>query len=345
MWSERRRRTDGVFLYEDNRLIPNSKIFEEIAEFLVKLRNEENIPFPDDFLNQAVSSLACTIKNRFNRPNFPLSGESIAVSTTPKTAALFFDRVWQSRAFLDVAPKEISIYGATEEEIWIDSLFVATKDRTDDRLAQLIINTKNLVPEYIFMRQPLCRFISEALYKHHKFIATPIYESMDSLNKEYQPGRIEVIFATIKNIGVVDEEKLEWSQIEEFRNDYNSRRKYRRMIHWLDSELVGKSENFISDRIANKLEDYEWALKKHGIETITGCLSRIIDPRFIAASSAAVAGLALAGDQFIAAIGGLGLLAGKAAISITKAGLDIIDRRRGKDSEIAFVYAMKKKLK
>jgi hypothetical protein len=191
----------------------------------------------------------------------------------------------------------------------------------------------------------LCRLISEALFKHHKFIATPIYESMDSLNKEYQPGRIEVIFAAIKNIGVADEEKLEWSQIMEFRKDSNARKKYQRMIHWLDSELVGKSENIISDRIAIKLEDYEWALKKHGIETITGCLSRIIDPRFIATSLATVAGLALAGDQFIAAIGGLSLLAGKAAISITKAGLDIIDRRRGKDSEIAFVYDMKKKLK
>jgi hypothetical protein len=86
-------------------------------------------------------------------------------------------------------------------------------------------------------------------------------------------------------------------------------------------------------------------LKKHGIETVAGCLSRILDPKFIAASSAAVAGLAYAGDQCMAAIGSLGLLAGKAAISITKAGLDIIDTRRGKDSEIAFVYDMKKKFK
>lgn len=324
---------------------PDSKIFEDIAEFLIKLRNEENITFRDDFFKQAVSDLADTIKNRFHRPNLPLSGESIAISNTPKTAALFFDRVWETRAFLEAAPKEISMYGATEEEIWIDSLFVATKDRTDDRLAQLIINANNPIPEHIFRRQPLCRFISEALFKHYKFIATPFYESAESLNKEYHPGNIGVIFAAIKNIGIVDEEKLEWSQVKEFRKDLNCQRKYRRMIHWLDSELVGKSGNFISDRIANKLEDYEWALKKHGIETVIGSFSRIIDPRFIIATSAAVAGLNLTGERFIAAIAGLGLLAGKAAISITKAGLDIIDKRRGKDSEIAYVYDIKKKLK
>lgn len=154
-----------------------------------------------------------------------------------------------------------------------------------------------------------------------------------------------MILAGVKDIGIVDEGKLVWAQVEEFRKDSNARRKYRRMIHWLDSEMVGKSADFVADRIAIKLEDYEWALKKHGIKTITGCFSRILDPRFIAASSAAVAGLALAGDQFLAAIGGLGLLAGKTAISITKTALDIIDRRRGKDSEVAFVYDMKKKLK
>jgi hypothetical protein len=322
----------------------DTEFFEEIAEFILKLRDEEDIIDSPEKLKLTVSEIACTIKDRFNRPNFPQPGQSIAVSNTPKTAALFYDRVWYPLSLTDAPPKEISIYGAIEEEIWLESLFLITKDRTDDRLAQIIIRTKNPIPKRMF-RQPVYRFISEALFIHHGFVATPLYESMDSLNKEYHPGNIEVIFAAIENIAIVDEGKLRWSQIEEFRKDYDSRRKYRRMIHWLDSELVGKSGNFISDGIANKLEDYEWALKKHGIETITGCLSRIIDPRFIAASSAAVAGLALAGDQFIAAIGGLGLLAGKAAISITKSALDIIDRRRGKDSEVAFVYDIKKKLK
>ncbi|MCX5889368.1 MAG: hypothetical protein NTY36_07935 [Deltaproteobacteria bacterium] len=321
------------------------KFFEEIAEFLIKLRNEEDDTFPVDDLKKATSNLAIIINNRFNQPNFPLTDESIAVSLTPKTAALFYDRIWESRAFFPDAPKEISIYGATEEEIWIDALHVASKDRTDDRLARLIIKTENPILKQIFKRKPLCRKISEALYEHHKFNVIPIYESIDSLKEEYQPGNKEIIFAAIKNIGIVDEDKLEWSQVMEFRKDLNARKKYRRMIHWLDTEMVGRPANFIADRIAIKLEDYEWALKKHGIEAVTGCLSRIIDPKFIAASSVAMGSFAFGWDKFIAAIGGLGLLAGQVAISITKAALDINDRRRGKDSEIAYVYEMKKKLK
>lgn len=336
-------------------------MYEDIARIIVEYYKEEILAEPltsAGDIEKAKSNIAKKIKKQLDQPILPLPGESLTVcSSYRKTAALFFDKIWWPPLITPHCPhQEIIFYGATEFEIWLQAVAGFINRKARERLlgvtageidyGKLIKLCQGTPFSKVFeSKDHHNRLIAEALFMEKGLIATPVYNSIESLSEEYKPGNKMVIFAAITNIGIVDENKLEWAQVMEFRKDPAAQKKYRRMIHWLDTEMVGKTTNFISDRIANKLEDYEWALKKHGIETITGCLSRIIDPQFIAASSAAVTGLFLAGDQFIATIGGLGLLAGKAAISITKSALDIIDKRRGKDSEIAFVYDMKKKLK
>ena len=74
--------------------------------------------------------------------------------------------------------------------------------------------------------------------------------------------------ACLENLQIVNEENTNWQQVLEFRSDSESKEKYRRMIHWLDGSMVGKSESFIQDELSLRIKDYEAAYKKHGFKTL-----------------------------------------------------------------------------
>ncbi len=119
------------------------------------------------------------------------------------------------------------------------------------------------------------------------------------------------------------------------------------MRNWLDTEMVGKSISYVSDAIATRLDGYEWALKKHGIETVTGAVSDLLDYRFLASAGSVVGGL-LAGGLWagagtgLAELVGAGIVIGKAAVSVVNKRVDLADRKRGEGSEVAFVHELKK---
>jgi hypothetical protein len=46
--------------------------------------------------------------------------------------------------------------------------------------------------------------------------------------------------------------------------------------------MVSKPTSYISDEIACRLDRYEWALKKHGIQTVTGTIATTLDSKFLA---------------------------------------------------------------
>jgi hypothetical protein len=113
-------------------------------------------------------------------------------------------------------------------------------------------------------------------------------------------------------------------------------------MHWLDKEMVGKPRSFIEDEVACRVHDYEWALKKHGIQTVLGNLSSVLEPKALAASAAAVAGLSVAGHSLLGALAGVTLLAGRVAVNIARVALDYEDTRRTSHPEILFVFELRK---
>lgn len=69
--------------------------------------------------SEHVKQLAKHIANRFGKPNLPNSGETTGVSLSKlKTAALFFDRVWYPPGLAGEVPTEVSMFGATDVEVW-----------------------------------------------------------------------------------------------------------------------------------------------------------------------------------------------------------------------------------
>jgi hypothetical protein len=257
----------------------------------------------------AAEDLATIIEKRFGEPRLPEAAETVAVTLdNPKTGALFFDRLWYAPCMEDGPPNEVMVWGATDVEIW-----------------PIVIGLALAPPNPLSLR-----------------MRDPMYESADACVREYRVGETETIVTAVENLGIVNEARLDWQQVMDFRNDPDAKIRLRRMRHWFDFELVGKPMSYVTDAIATRLDDYEWALKKHGIETVTGSLSEVLDVRFLSAASAAMAGLAVAGGPSWAAIGAAGLLLGKATLSVTTKLVDLEDRKRGKGSEVAFIHELKR---
>ena len=138
----------------------------------------------------------------------------------------------------------------------------------------------------------------------------------------YQNEDHGFILTRLTEIALPDEDVLRWDQVLEFRKDYDSVAKYRRLAHWFDSELVGKSEAFIVEDLQLKLKDYESVIKKHGFKTIVGVLSKLLDMDSLTAVGTTIGGLSLAGLPDIAVAAGASVFMGKCALEVAKARID-----------------------
>ena len=108
--------------------------------------------------------------------------------------------------------------------------------------------------------------------------------------------------------------------------------------------MTGKPISFVSDAIATKLYDYEWAIKKHGIKdhhwnNFCNWLTRNYWVRL----PPQPADCCWQDREFFAALAGAGILVGRAAVSITDKLVDLRDSERGPNAEVAFVHDIKRK--
>ncbi|MCX5643754.1 MAG: hypothetical protein NTZ17_03575 [Phycisphaerae bacterium] len=143
--------------------------------------------------------------------------------------------------------------------------------------------------------------------------------------------------SALMDLQVVDEESLTWDQVVTFRADNEARKKYRRFLHWLDGTMLGKSQAFIEDEISQRLEDYEHALKKHGIRTVIGTIEEALDGKYILGAG----GFALVGHPILAALVAGLLVAGKVTVKLLQTSLKYDDVERGVNSEISWVHEVK----
>ncbi|MCR5879011.1 hypothetical protein [Phenylobacterium sp. J367] len=206
-----------------------------------------------------------------------------------KTAALYYDRVWQF-PFSD-APEDVGFYAASILEIIpaIIAALVDIKDPQKMNRAQDIIFEE--VPELQsltgFSRGPPSRVISDFVRARCGRTVTPIYDSSEVAFSEFKRGSASALMTIVDGLEVIDEQNLSWEIVQEFRKDRRSKLALRRFRSWIESEFDGQPISFIQDTVAAKLDDYEWALKKHGISTVSGSISDLLDVRFLPAATAA----------------------------------------------------------
>jgi hypothetical protein len=170
----------------------------------------------------------------------------------------------------------------------------------------------------------------------------PVFISKIGRAFSYTEGNVTSVLISLENLQIIDEDKLTWEQVLEFRKDDESKKKYKQFLHWLDTNMISKSQSFIQDEITIKLENYENALKKHGIQTVIGTVEELLDYKSLAAYFGAGFGIGAATDPIWGMLSGTGLFISNICIKAARKMIEYKEGLTGANSEIAWVHQLKK---
>lgn len=335
-------------------------------EMILKYVNEYNVHGLHSKLpcEKCFNTLVEIFIEDYSKPIFPHKDETtVAALSLPKTSALCFDRVWSLEYDM---PDSIRFFTDTPHEIRLTFLNAMQNviynkqndpesDLTMCQVVEIAINmiklNKSIDAEGMkqfsksFDMELMSRSVCRAIEEKHGFHVLPLYSNEISLNTEYKPGTESSIVTLINELEVVDEEETSWEQVLEFRADNEARRKYRRFIHWLNSELLNRPIQAIIDEINIRLEDYQWAIRKHGFSMITGTLSSILNTKTLFGAASAYGACSFALHDLLAIFAGGAVLVGKASVHMAEELLKLENIKRTTNPEVAFVRYARSNLK
>ena len=270
---------------------------------------------------------------KFGHDRLPLPGEicTVAPINMVKPAALIFDRVHvttrenpiENEIFADV-PEEFTF---CELKASWDALAFVQKHYSD---ADLDLQKSKTHQRLIFE------------YASRNIQVIPTYESDESFRKDFLNGSNIAYQAALNNIPVASADKLSWDQIRDFRNDKDATSKYRDLRLWFNDCFQTDSINEATDRIAQRIERYQWAINKHGIETKIGLISEVLSWENLAVVGATTAILS---EPLVGLLAGACLSVAKYSITLAKRRLDLETIRQEQFSEIAVLLEVQELLK
>lgn len=212
------------------------------------------------------------------------SNDKVAIAIArPKTAALFFDRIWTLDRDI---PGEIGFRIHSMEEKIALGLFdgiianLAAREKDPEAAESKIEKAYELLTSPAAEIQIAKAYAGLLIPSVEKIVNHPVqtfFANEENMRASYAPGTTTMVIAVIESIGLVDESLLTWNQVHEIRQDERAVVQMRRMLHWIDTEMSGKSLGFIQDEINMRITDYEDAAKKHGIKLLSGALGTLLD--------------------------------------------------------------------
>lgn len=304
----------------------------------------------DDFVTAFAAEFAV--------PLLPRPGETSAVAIfNAKTAALCYDRVWRLGAWDNLderrAASDIIFHGTTRWEIELACSLTLSfmmgrfkrenpQDSAPDP-ARSIDRLTNLLDEGgIIGGDSIARTTSMYLRDEHQVTAVPMFHFARTRDEVYKPGAVSTLTTLLSNVSVVDEDALSWEQVHDFRRDTRSRANFRRLVHWLDREMVGKPLSYIEDEVGVRLDAYDRAMKAHGVRTVIGSLSALLEKDFLLAGTAVTSAAAAFGGGLAALVAGASVAIGQVSLHVANALLDAETARETAAGEIAFVVEAQK---
>lgn len=299
-----------------------------------------------EFEENLAKPLMATMQKRCGNPIHPKPDESLAFSILkPKTAALAFDRVYRAPVMLEPVPEEIGFYGATTNEIgwWGASLLFLCASQVGIKTGWDLFDKGKKSEGSSQTEKETLRFILSEFPKVFNQTPTVFYHAKQSFETDFPKGKNQILTKVISDVAMVDEENLEWEQVIEFRKDKEAKAKYIRFMRWLDKELLTSDSKQIEDLVAVKLDDYQWTLKKHGLKTVIGTISSLLDPKFLGSASAATLTTAFAAGGLWTTLTSLSLIIGKTAVTFGTKYIEGVDERRNSNYEIAYINEVKNK--
>ncbi|MCX6955392.1 MAG: hypothetical protein NTV51_24850, partial [Verrucomicrobia bacterium] len=167
----------------------------------------------------------------------------------------------------------------------------------------------------------------------------PLLPAKSDIRKAFANGETDTINAILDNIPLVSAD-LGWKHVLAFREDPEAIRKYRSLKLWLSDGLKAKSHQEAVDFIGAKLDDYQWALKKHGLNTKLGSLTTILDSKHLTVPAIGSAVAYAVSSPMWALVAGGFLATSNVALSIAKNRLKLDDFKR-ENAAVATIYEIK----
>ncbi len=170
------------------------------------------------------------------------------------------------------------------------------------------------------------------LYAGRGVELTPVYLDpieYDGVTRSQTLG-LEVCLASVPT--VLDAE-LTWEQVAQLRADRDAVARLNRLRRWFTTDLLGKDEREVRAILEQRLDDYRYALRKHGIQTALAGATSVLS---FAAGPTALS--AITASPLAVAAGGLALASGALAWIGTK----LIERADLERSEVAYLYDVRK---
>jgi len=171
---------------------------------------------------------------------------------------------------------------------------------------------------------------------------TPIFISKTKFEESIQATYIDeqnknencdVLEVSINYIPAIVEDKLSWEQVLDLRRDKVSKDKLKRLKYWINLELKDKSREEIISTLDKMIDDYEFALKKHGVLTTIGGFTSILSSSSTVIEAITKDFSGILSASFVVTAG---------IVTFTTA--QIIDFLQAKRDPVAFIYDVFKKI-
>jgi hypothetical protein len=227
--------------------------------------------------------------------------------TQPLEAQLYYDNWLTQRAFAAARRSEVMRTDVTEAlrrlyaETWdLTTIFqVEAWQHFEERESPLWrrfldrLDLKTQIGEYggdweLYLstrqRNKAIAFIVD-VYAARGIQMTPIYLTTsdydEATTQKSQSSGLEIC---LDHIPTVADSALTWDQVLQFRKDKDAVEKLNRLRRWFTRDLAKKSEPEIKAELEEKLDNYQYSLRKHGIATVLAGATSIMS--FIAGPTA-----------------------------------------------------------
>lgn len=172
----------------------------------------------------------------------------------------------------------------------------------------------------------------------------PVYGSEAQFISELENRDRTVWRVLIDNLPVVDNDALSWEHVKAAREDPELVSRFRELRIWMRKLDPKATKQQISDDLEQRIVQYHWAMRKHGIKSITGALSLVANSPKLATVSSVVGGAFYFGGSSAAALSALGILLGEGSLRITEF---LVGREDVKATypEVAFLHDLAEKAK
>lgn len=154
----------------------------------------------------------------------------------------------------------------------------------------------------------------------------------ENLTTDKTDKKVEAIEVCINFIPEVLEDRLDWQQVLDMRADKESIMKLRKFKNWVITDLSGKTEKEIIASLEQTLDEYTFALRKHGVLTTIGGLSTILSAASSVLSMSSDNRLEILSTAFVITAGILTYSSSQAA-----------EYLHNKKSPIAYIYLINQK--